>query len=190
MKRRELISHLASGFTALSISPAMAEIVASYAPDSNPRGAAPGVLDAAQMSLLSVLVDCVIPETDTPGANAAGTPAFISYLLEHGYSGERRAEFTAGLAALEAAAVQGHGTLFGACSYRQQIQLLTVLEAESVQGKETGAAGSFVVWMKELTVLGYYTSEVGARRELNYLAIPGAYQACIDFSEVGRTWAL
>jgi gluconate 2-dehydrogenase gamma chain len=190
MNRRELITRLASGFTALSISPAFADIVTNYAPKPGQPEAAPGVLNKAQLSQLTVLVDCVIPATDTPGANAAGVPAFINYLLEYGYPEQERAQFKSGLVALEKVSVLRFGKTFSACSDRQQIQLLTDLEAESLQQEEASAAGDFVIWMKELTVLGYYTSEIGATGELNYLPIPGPYQGCIDFSEVGRTWAL
>jgi hypothetical protein len=190
MQRRELISRLASSFTALSISPALADLVANYAPEPGLPGVTPGVLNAAQLSQLRVLVDCVIPDTDTPGANAAGVPAFISYLLKHGYPEQEQAQFKSGLVALEEAAVPRFGKIFSACSHAQQIQLLTDLEAESLRQEEASTAATFVVRMKELTVLGYYTSEIGATAELNYLAIPGPYQGCIEFSEVGRTWAL
>lgn len=44
--------------------------------------------------------------------------------------------------------------------------------------------------MKELTVVGYYTSEVGATVELRHEAVPGRYQGCVPFTEVGRTWAV
>ncbi len=43
---------------------------------------------------------------------------------------------------------------------------------------------------KELTLLGYYTSEPGATRELRYAAVPGAYRGCVPLAEVGRTWAV
>lgn len=44
--------------------------------------------------------------------------------------------------------------------------------------------------MKELTLIGYYTSEVGATKELRHEPVPGRYEACIPFAQVGRTWAV
>ena len=44
--------------------------------------------------------------------------------------------------------------------------------------------------MKELTLVGYYTSEPGATEELRYEQVPGRYEGCIPFSRVGRTWAV
>lgn len=47
----------------------------------------------------------------------------------------------------------------------------------------------FFAHVKELTLVGYYTSEVGAREELQYLHTPGRYEGCLPLEEVGRTWA-
>ncbi|HUG39845.1 MAG TPA: gluconate 2-dehydrogenase subunit 3 family protein [Longimicrobiales bacterium] len=44
--------------------------------------------------------------------------------------------------------------------------------------------------MKELTVVGYYTSEVGATVELRHEAVPGRHEGCIPYERVGRTWAV
>jgi gluconate 2-dehydrogenase gamma chain len=44
--------------------------------------------------------------------------------------------------------------------------------------------------MKELTIVGYYTSEVGATVELRHEAVPGRYQGCVPFTEIGRAWAV
>lgn len=43
--------------------------------------------------------------------------------------------------------------------------------------------------LKELTLAGYYTSEVGMTQELRWLAAPGYYDGDIPLSEVGRSWA-
>ena len=48
---------------------------------------------------------------------------------------------------------------------------------------------SFVMAMKELTMLGFFTSQPGATQVLQYEAVPGGYSGCQPLSEVGRTWA-
>lgn len=50
-------------------------------------------------------------------------------------------------------------------------------------------APAFFRTMKELTVLGYYTSQPGATKELRYLQVPGRYDGCVPFAKVGRAWA-
>jgi hypothetical protein len=43
--------------------------------------------------------------------------------------------------------------------------------------------------MKELTLLGYYTSEPGATQELRYAASPGRFEGCVPLERIGRAWA-
>jgi hypothetical protein len=43
--------------------------------------------------------------------------------------------------------------------------------------------------IKELTCLGFFTSEPGATQVLQYEAVPGAYHGCVPLAEVGKTWA-
>ncbi|MBX7124565.1 MAG: gluconate 2-dehydrogenase subunit 3 family protein, partial [Cyclobacteriaceae bacterium] len=47
----------------------------------------------------------------------------------------------------------------------------------------------FILRMKELTMLGFFTSEPGATQVLQYSAVPGAYRGCVPLSEIGKTWA-
>jgi hypothetical protein len=43
--------------------------------------------------------------------------------------------------------------------------------------------------LKELTLLGYFTSEVGATKALAYEAVPGDYRGCVDLRPGQRAWA-
>jgi gluconate 2-dehydrogenase gamma chain len=49
----------------------------------------------------------------------------------------------------------------------------------------------FILMAKELTMLGFFTSEPGATQVLQYIAVPGSYKGCIPLSEAGngKTWA-
>jgi hypothetical protein len=44
---------------------------------------------------------------------------------------------------------------------------------------------------KELTLLGFFTSEPGATQVLQYIAVPGSYKGCVPLAEAGngKTWA-
>jgi hypothetical protein len=50
----------------------------------------------------------------------------------------------------------------------------------------------FILTMKELTLLGFFTSEVGTTQILQYLPVPGRLQGCIPLREAGngKTWAV
>ena len=43
--------------------------------------------------------------------------------------------------------------------------------------------------MKELTLLGFFTSEIGATKALRYVAVPGKYEGCIPYNKGDKAWA-
>jgi hypothetical protein len=180
MKRRELIKALAGTFTIIASSSALADVVVNYRGQEGAQALAPD-----QLNTLAKLVDCVIPDTDTPGASAAGVHHFIDYMLANWHGPKETGEFVAGMTALESQCVQINGDGLTATTPLAITSLLTSLE----QQQDQSAARNFALWLKEFTVLGYYTSEIGASQELQYLAIPGSYSSCIDFEDGQRTWA-
>jgi len=43
--------------------------------------------------------------------------------------------------------------------------------------------------MKELALLGYFTSEIGATQALQYVESPGRYDPCVPYKAGDRDWA-
>lgn len=150
----------------------------------------PEVLGPDQLDLLSVAVDRIIPPTDTPGARESGVPAFIDLLLHRWVEPVDRDRFLAGLAGLDDLSGVAYGLSFLEASAEQQTSLLARLDEEAVQARREEADPlPFFATLKEWTLVGYYTSEVGATRELRWLSVPGRYQGDIPLDDVGRAWA-
>src|SRR2546428_751816 len=55
---------------------------------------------------------------------------------------------------------------------------------------DRGAPPPFFRTMKELTLVGYYTSEIGATRELRHAPVPGRFEGCVPLDRIGRAWAV
>lgn len=144
------------------------------------------MLTPLQGETVAVVAEHIIPETDTPGARAVGVHEFIDTMLAEYYGEGERLQFAAGLADLDRRSHAMHDVDFLAASADQQRVLLVALDSESHRAP---AGPSFFRMMKELTVLGYYTSEAGATQELRYEQTPGRFDGCIPFADVGRTWA-
>ena len=68
----------------------------------------------------------------------------------------------------------------------EPVELVT---GEGTASTQVSEAPPFFRQLKELTLAGYYTSEVGATEELQWQASPGRYDADVPLSEVGRAWA-
>jgi hypothetical protein len=177
-----------------AVTPAVARAIgAGY------RAPAPGaplrVLTRYQGELLATLTELIIPATDTPGARAARVDAFIDGLLADVFTAEERDRFVAGLADVDARARAAHGATFLETTPEQQVALLTVMQGEARAASAQGRSGSgsqsrpFFPWLKELTLVGYYTSEIGASQELRYVHVAGRYDGDVPYRQIGRAYS-
>jgi hypothetical protein len=146
-----------------------------------------------QARLVSELAEIILPKTDTPGAKEVGVPNFIDKMLKECYKQEDQDRFLAGLTAFDEDAKKTFGDSFIYCKPEDQVTLTkTALGAAIDEKKEKpDAKRPFILMAKELTMLGYFTSEPGATKVLQYEAVPGKFNGCIPLSEAGngKTWA-
>lgn len=151
----------------------------------------PQTLTPDQDAMVSIITELIIPETDTPGARAAGVNVFVDKMLTGWFRQEERTNFNEGLMAVDAKATELTGKPFVQGSEEDQVQVLLALEQEATTTNATGGSDlpPFFSVIKELTLVGYYTSEVGATQELQWLAAPGRFDGCAPLEEIGRTWA-
>ncbi len=137
-------------------------------------------LNAKQLRYVSIISDIIIPETETPGAIGAGVPAFIDMALTSWLSGEERGSFMSGLAAFMVSNME----FATACAFQQR----TLVEALDEALWDEGHFSGFYRKLKEMTLIGYYTSEVGASVELAYDPVPGPYHE-FNLSASDRSWS-
>jgi gluconate 2-dehydrogenase gamma chain len=154
----------------------------------------PAFLSEDQASLVSTVSEIIIPRTDTPGAKDVGVPSFIDQMLKEVYSKEDQEDFTKGLADFNDKAKDEYGEDFWDLDEEDQSAFVKKVHDEAVNAETTTdppPKRPFILQMKELTMLGFFTSEVGAQQVLQYVAVPGAYKGCIPLSEAGngRAWA-
>jgi gluconate 2-dehydrogenase gamma chain len=144
--------------------------------------------------LISQVTEIIIPKTDTPGAKETGVPGFIDQMLKEVYSKEDQDAYMEGLKAFDDAAKKEYGDPFNELSAENQAAFVKKVHDAAVDAeKNTKPAPKrpFILMTKELTMLGYFTSEPGATQVLQYEAVPGSYKGCIPLSEAGngKTWA-
>ncbi len=165
------------------------EALAALATPARPGAqAAAGLLAPDQLALTGVLAELIIPKTETPGALAVGAHRTISRLLQVCLGAKDRQQFVAGLARIDAVARADGGKRFVALTPARQVALLHALD----QGRAPfdGDDRRFFMQLKSLTAFAYYTSEVGATRELAYLPVPGGFKGNVPLKQIGRNWAL
>lgn len=185
MNRRDALKSIGL-LLGTAITPSVARAVgAGYVAPS--FGAPFRTLSAHQAELTAVLAELIIPATDTPGARVARVDAFIDGMLTDIFTREERERFLAGLVDVDARAQAAHGMTFAAASPAQQVALLTTMDVESRAAKR--GTRPFFPWLKELTLVGYYTSEIGASQELRYVHAAGRYDGDVPYRQIGRAYS-
>ena len=146
-----------------------------------------------QGRIVMEVAEIIIPKTDTPGAKDVGVPGFIDTMLKDCYKKEDQDRFLTGLTAFDEEAKTAYGDSFIYCKPEQQVELVKKThDAAIAEAKENREAKRpFILMTKELTLLGFFTSEPGATQVLQYEAVPGSYKGCLPLSEAGngKTWA-
>jgi Gluconate 2-dehydrogenase subunit 3 len=170
MNRRQSLLSL-STLAAHAVFP---QVLARFALVSDAIAAAPDewrpeLVSPALGAVLADVAETILPETDTPGAKAARVHVFIDLALARCVA---PAQQQAALAALDAL-----GTDFLALSPTERQR-----RVERIAPEPLGL-------LRELTLLGYFSSEIGATRALAYDAVPGGYRGCVDLKPGQKAWA-
>jgi len=153
----------------------------------------PEFLNPQQAAIVTAVAEIIIPRTDTPGAKDVGVPAFIDGILKDVYAEADQKRFLDGLEAFNKQAKDVQGDDFLDLDEPDQEAFVREVHDAAVAAERgpNPPPRPFILMMKELTMLGFFTSEAGATQVLQYAPVPGSYKGCIPLSEAGdgRTWA-
>jgi hypothetical protein len=149
---------------------------------------------ADDIAYLDEVAETIIPATDTPGAKAAKVGTFMTVMVKDCYDEKNQKVFLEGMNKLnEASKKKFGGTGFLKATPEQRKELLNELDKEQkeyAKNKKKEDDPHYFTQMKQLTLLGYFTSEPGATQALRYVPVPGRYDACIPYKKGDKAWAL
>ncbi|HEY0177156.1 MAG TPA: gluconate 2-dehydrogenase subunit 3 family protein [Pedobacter sp.] len=173
------------------------------------------LFSAEQDQIITEVADIIIPSTKTPGAKAAGVGPFISKMVRECYPDEAQKAFVKGLEDLEDRSKKEFDNSFLKISVKQREQLLGKLREETIAAQKAEDAKVksgdpakevldrpmeakdkypkstpyFFAIVRDLTLLGYFTSEIGASQAMEYVHIPGRYDGCVDLKPGQRAYS-
>ncbi len=146
-------------------------------------------LSEIQRKLVAEVAEMIIPKTDTPGAKEAGVPAFIEMMLNDCYEQPEHQSFREGVDALVKANFltqtleQRTATLLQLqTDTNEQMKAYNVRQSKMGDNEDRELMNSqkqgLPYWrlMKELTLLGYFTSEAGIMGSYEYVPVPGKFE--------------
>ena len=192
MQRRDVLRLLTS--TAL-VSAIPMELLQTMQQARAEAGSAGGLrtLDAHQNATIETMTDLILPETSTPGAKGVKVNEFIDLMLTEWYDRPDSERFLRGIADADVASRKRFGKTFVQCSPAQQTELMKIWDGEAMayshalklsqKSKTTAPQVNFFYTVKRLTLVGYYTSEVGFLKELGATIIPLKHAGCAPLSE-------
>ena len=188
MHRRELFRLLGAGAALPVVSPELFAMLQQAQPGA---GYALRTLDAHQNATVVAMIDLMIPATDTSGAKGARVNEFIDLILTEWATEEERKHFLDGLANIDKQSNELYGKNFVDASLAQQESQLRAIDdiemanrqyrprhGNTVPEPDAHMKGRFWIVFKNITLHGYYTSEIGFTQELKLQVIPGAQHGC------------
>lgn len=166
---------------------------------------------AENIALLDEVGETIIPATDTPGAKAANIGAFMQTMVRDCYTEAEQDIFYQGMSQLNEVCQKKNNKSFLECSPEQRKALLVTLEKEAKDynilrdekekvsrenARKTnnpdyvGTPTHYYSMMKQLTLWGYFTSEIGSKKALRFLPVPGKYIGDYPYKKGDKAWAI
>lgn len=167
------------------------------------------------IALLDEIAETILPKTNTPGAKDAAVGVFITVMVNDCYTPQDQQVFREGMVLLNDACQNKFNTDFMKATKEERHELLLSLDREAkvyqekvtafnneqnekeqeefergnLAFKKSFMSSHYYTMMKQLTLLGFFTSEKGATEALRYVPVPGRYDACIPYHKGDRAWA-
>jgi len=137
----------------------------------HPRKDWPRKLSARELATLAVLCDTIIPADDkSPAASTVGVPAYINEYVSAPYDGQMRdlVRVRGGLAWLNTESNERFGKQFIRLSAAERSQICDDICYLPRTKPEFQAAARFFDLIRDLTAVGFYTTDAGMR-DLQYI---------------------
>jgi len=212
MKRREVLSTMAIILGGAMVS---TEVFFSSC-TSNVKEA---FFTKEDISLLDEIGETILPSSpSSPGPKAAKVGEFMKVYVTDCYNETDQKAFFEGINKIRNLCKEKYGKEFLKLTLSQKHDLLNLLEKEAeehahAKRKRKSTAGNgdaiqtgkaqqdnksrtedgsshYYSMIKDLTLLGYFTSEPGATKALRYVQTPGSYNGDVLYKKGDKSWAM
>ena len=169
----------------------------------------------ADIAYLDEIAETILPRTKTPGAKDAKVGQFITVMVKDCYTPTDQEVFREGMDQLNKTSKDKYGAEFRTITPEQRKELLIAIDAEAKEYQKKKSdfdkgqnekqqeelqrgnqayvkeemSGHYFTMMKQITMLGFFTSKIGSTEALRFVAVPGRYDACIPYQKGDRAWA-
>ncbi len=144
------------------------------------------------VAFLNEVAETIIPATSTPGAKEAKVGEFMTVMVNDCYEEKDQAIFMEGMKKLDEASKKLNSKTFMESTPEQRNALLVALDKEAKEHQKAAKPEDpkhYFTMIKQLTLSGFFTSEVGATKALRYVAVPGKFVGSYPYKKGDKAWA-
>lgn len=180
-------------------------------------GSADAGFTEANIAFLDEVAETIIPATTTPGAKAAQVGQFMKVMVNDCYTTDQQTAFTKGISDLQESCKKKMDKSFLDLSPEKRHEFLVSMEKEAKEfnGKRDEsdkprretfdksnaalplksqtefqpAPSHYYTMMKQLTLLGFFTSKTGMTETLRHVPVPGRYDGAVPYKKGDKAWA-
>jgi len=145
--------------------------------------------------IFAEFADIIIPTTkSSAGAKAAGLGKFIPMMIKDCYPAKMQTSFAKGFRELQDKSMKDFGKNYMSLTAAERTKIMVDLRLMSIAQKETKAPENedlvyFFITARDLTLLGYYSSEIGCTKAREYVLVPGRYDGNTKLKPGQKSWA-
>jgi hypothetical protein len=186
MNRREALQRMALLMGGTMVGPRLLQAALAADPAKGVAG-----VRADELALLDEIGDTIIPATDVPGAKAVHIGAFITMMLRDCYDAADVAAVDGGVRELAQNFRLKHGYEFVGAPAAERTDFLNAIDRDqlgSARTRKSDAPAHYFRILKELTVLGYFSSEIGATQALRFIEVPGRFDGSAPYKKGEHAW--
>ena len=179
MNRRKAIqqtAYLLGGTISASV---IAGVMSGCQPTGEPDWT-PQFLTKEQAVTISEIAETILPETDTLGAKSLHLTEFIDIMMKDCHSSEEQLQFPKELAKFEEVYQSAIGKSFVNATPEERQKFLIEHEKNALANQQETGEKAFISKIKELVIVGYFTSEYAITELMNFNPIPQKFEGCID----------
>jgi hypothetical protein len=138
------------------------------------------------IAFLDEVAETILPKTTTAGAKEAEVGKFMTVMVNDCYDEADQKIFRDGMKKLDEACDKMHGHSFMKAEPAHRTELLTSLDKEAkeyMKNKKPEDPSHYFLMMKQLTLLGFFTSKPALEQCFNYQAVPGKYDGAVPYKK-------
>jgi hypothetical protein len=140
------------------------------------------------LSFLDEIGETIIPTTDTPGAKATKIGEFMQMMVKDCYDADQQTTFITGINTIRTDFKTETSKDFMDATAEERLAFLNALHQKYVASGEEKQP-EIIQMLRDLTVLGYFSSEIGATQALRYVETPGRFDPCVDYKKGDKALA-